>query len=121
MKPYFFIQLSICAALAFIATRLSARRDIRSFLLVILAVWVVASIGLSFDDFSRSRYRIIASTVAWCLSMALIYAVVPGVLVAQGRRAVAIWFASAAAFAVQFPLSLVSALYIGCYVGHDCP
>ena len=119
MFAFIAIQVLVCALIAGIAVWFSGERDIRAFLVALVGVWLLVSVLLSVTD--RFTVRSALATSLWCLSIAAIYAAVPGVLVAAGKPAAKIWISSFLALVVQIPLSFYSALYIGCYVGHSCP
>lgn len=111
-------QILACALIAGFAVRFSGKRDIRAFLVVLVGIWLSASVLLSIDEFTP---RSALATSLWCLSIAAIYAAVPGILVGAGKPPAKILISSFLALTVQIPLSFYSALYIGCYVGHSCP
>jgi hypothetical protein len=118
MLTFVAIQMLVCALIAGLATRFSSKRDIRAFLVALAGVWLLVSVLLSTDEFTL---RSTLATSLWCLTIAVVYAAVPGVLVASGKPAEKIWISSFLILVVQVPLSFYSGLYISCYVGHSCP
>ena len=69
------IMTLACALIAACAARFSGNRDVRSYLVAVLAVWLVASVLLSASSASTLRSAI--ATSLWCLTIAAIYAAVP--------------------------------------------
>jgi hypothetical protein len=119
MLTFVVVQILVGALIAGFAVRFSGKRDIRAFLLALVGVWLVVSVLLSATD--ELTLRSAVATSLWCLSIAAIYAAIPGVLVAAGKSAAKIWISSFLVLVVQISLSFYSALYIGCYVGRSCP
>lgn len=104
--------------LAAIAIRLSPTRATGRFILVLVALWLAFS---AWSAIGSSSLRSTLPGMLWGFSIVGLYALVLGPLVAKAKPPRAIIAASIALLVVQFPLSLISGLFFGCYVGHACP
>ena len=112
------LHLVAVGVMAGAAIRLSPTRSVRRLWLVAMTLWVVAALaGLSTSPTPRAAF----AGALWALSIIGINALFLGLLVARARPPRTILWLSAALLILQTPLSLLSGLYLTCYVGHDCP
>ena len=112
------VHLAGLAVLTAAAIWLSPNRQTPQFLLVALAVWLVAS---ALSAVGSSSVRAAMAGVLWCLSIVAIYALALGFLVSRAKTPRTVVAASLVLLLVQLPFSLLSGIYFACYVGHDCP
>jgi hypothetical protein len=112
------VHLAGLAVLTAAAIWLSTNRQTPRFLLVALAVWLVAS---AISAVGSSSVRAAMAGVLWCLSIVTIYALGLGFLVSRAKTPRTVVAASLVLLLVQLPFSLLSGIYFACYVGHDCP
>ena len=112
------VHLTGLAVLTAAAIWLSPNRQTPQFLLVALAVWLVAS---ALSAVGSSSVRAAMAGVLWCLSIVAIYALALGFLVSRAKTPRTVVAASLVLLLVQLPFSLLSGIYFACYVGHDCP
>lgn len=104
-----------------LAVVFSKKRDAYTFYVTLTAIWLLASTLLSYFEPGELTIRSTLAVFLWCLSVGAVYAVVLGRLVASGSPAYTIWWSLFLMSLVQIPLSFISALAIGCYIGHSCP
>jgi uncharacterized membrane protein YoaK (UPF0700 family) len=121
MLPFILSHILVCILITGVAVRLSKKRDAYIFYVALFAAWLLASILLSCFGFGELTLRSALAASLWCLTIAVVYAVVFGRLVVSGSSVITIWVSSFLILIVQIPLSFISAIYIGCYVGHSCP
>lgn len=103
--------------LAGAAVWLGPSRAVGRFCLVALGLWIVASVlGALNSSTSRGAW----AGAAWALSVVVFYALFLGLLVAKGKGPRTVILTSTILLVLQLPFSLLSGLFIACYIGHDC-
>jgi hypothetical protein len=95
----------------------SKTRSVGKFLLASGLIFAVVAIPVVATS---SALRSAAASSVWVLSIAAVYVVALGILVAKGARPRTIVGASLPLLLVQIPFSLMSGLVLACVVGHDC-
>jgi hypothetical protein len=103
--------------LAWTATRFSPQGSAGRYLLAAFLIGAAASI-LGALEYERPRHAMAWSL--WVYSVVVVYAAVLGFMVAGRKGKRPILLTASVLFACLVPLSWLSAIYIGCYVGHDC-
>lgn len=121
MLSYILVQILIGILVTGVAVQLNKKRNAYVFYVCLVVGWLLASILLSCFGPGELTLRSALATSLWCLTIAAIYAVVFGRLIVSGSPTITIWGVSFVTLIVQIPLSVISALYIGCYIGHSCP
>jgi hypothetical protein len=112
------ILVLVSVLLAALAIRLSPIRATGRFLLVLTALWLAFSAWSAVESLG---IRSALAGVLWGLGVLGLYALVLSPLVARAKPPGVIAAVSVALLAFQLPFSLLAGLYLGCYVGHDCP
>ena len=118
LSPIGLALLLAAALLTATAVRLSPARRTGRFLLVPLILWAAFSLWSALDS---SSVRSALAGVLWAFAVAAVFTVALAPLVAKGKSPRTIVAMSVAVLALQLPFSLLSGLFFGCYVGHDCP
>ena len=121
MISFVSIQILVGILITGVAVLCSKKRVAYTFYVTLTAIWLLASTLLSWIVPGELTLRNSLANLLWCLSIAAVYAVVLGRLVASGSPAYTIWWSLFLMSLVQIPISFISAIYIGCYIGHSCP
>ncbi len=112
------LVLALCSlALLIVAIRLSPMRAYRRFLLFPLSLWIVVS---GYSAMASNSTGAALAGVFWGLLVLGVYALVIAPLVAKQSAPRTLIVVSIALFVLQLPLSFLSAIYLTCYLAHDC-
>ena len=118
LSPAGILLVTTSLLLVAAAIHWSPNRNTFRFLALPLLLWAAFSAWSALDS---SSPRSALAGVLWGFGVMGVYALALAPLVAAGKSRRTIAVVSAVLFAVQLPLSLLAGLYLGCYVGHDCP
>ena len=104
----------LCAA----AIWLSPTRSVRRFLILTCALWLAFAMWSYWE--SPNTRQVVAGFL-WGLAVLGLSTLALAPLVAYAKTRRTILVVSLLLFVVQIPFGVLTGLFFGCYVGHDCP
>ena len=103
------------------AAYFAPRKRLWPFTAAALSVYVIASLVLTASDSTGDGYVYSFLFALGSLApMAAAYTLILGGLVRNAAESATIFYSTLAIHMVAVPVSVVLAIYLACYIGHDC-